>query len=33
MMFREVNKQPGMQKFEIDAVTIKKSTSWNITTE
>ena len=26
MMFRKVNKQPGMQKiFEIDAVTIKKS--------
>ena len=24
MMFRKVNKQPGMQKFEIDAVTIKK---------
>ena len=25
MMFRRVNKQPGMQSFEIDAVTIKKS--------
>ena len=25
MMFRKVNKQPGMQKFEIDAATIKKS--------
>ena len=24
MIFRKVNKQPGMQKFEIDAVTIKK---------
>ena len=25
MMFRRVNKQVGVQKFEIDAVTIKKS--------
>ena len=25
MMFRRVNKQPGMQKFRNDAVTIKKS--------
>ena len=28
MMFRKVNKQPGMQEFDIDAVTYQEIYDW-----